>query len=567
MSAFTFSNGPQVGQAPTTKSITELIEAYSTLSSALHAHMQNKVDSTDVQDTDGIAALTSEQSSGYTHNIQPVLNKIVRCLQNDITRLTQAIAATDAAVAAKANSGGSQQTLQAVANQLSTVSSIVGAGANEGLRKKVADLESAPAKATQADFNALKARVGEDDNTGLGKRISDIEVAITEPDTGINKQLGDIDEAIETINGTIGNSDAGIIKDINDLQSDVTELRASGQDTSDVTNNVKVQTVEASRIQEGSVHTGNIKVLAIGNDGSVNAADKIDFIRFLNRPMFYERIDENTVEEHYLLSDKEAAVYCGTPVGAVLQWCAYESIPDASDPDQHFDSAIKVPDGWLACNGGDLTVRENVNGTLVYIEQYKALAESGLLEWKDIGHTQLILPRIDRAIIKVAGPNVNTVYNRFNVDYSNYELVTMLNAIRTQLESANARAVAQDEEHSEMLGVYHDEDTDTNKSALAEAVETHTAQLADTAESGLQTRIAAEEQADVAGNTLLLRYLQNKKVYSTAGALPLVSPDNDGNTWNDNDTALVFDGSSISTYRAAVTVTAEGNVVKWTEVV
>lgn len=527
MSAFTFSNGPQMGQVPTTKSITELCEAYNTLSSALHAHMQNKVDSTDVQDNDGIAALTSEQSSGYTHNIQPVLNKIVRCLQNDISRITQLVAQK----ASNSDMSDVSTALSVLQNTVATIQDSIGGKVNSATyNQKISQLES-----------SIAAKAGTADLNGAIDRIDALEDSVA-----TKASAADVENLETTVSAKAGTADLnGAIDRIDALETDAASLahRAdlSEADIEALLNFIKITESEDVEDSHGNVLRSGVKVLELG----CREDDNYAYVRFLNRPVIFEKVivnNEPMWEKRTLVTDKDVEAMVAIPLGTVMEYCKYEAVPDATDTDGVFERAL-IADAttaqyWLPADGADIRV-----------EDYPEMV--GILPYADLGHTKLKLPKADRSIIKVRSVASMNVNPRFPVDYN------LANAFERiiQLEGESADSQTADNMHETII-------------------EQHTAQLANESPSGLKTAlegytdtaVATEAAARKAADTELTRFLQNKKVYESVGDLPDASPDGDGNTWQNGDTAVVFDGTTIKVYEATATVTVDGTEVTWSEV-
>ncbi len=135
--------------------------------------------------------------------------------------------------------------LNYVHNEIGAVKTIVGTDANSGLRGDVAGLQSAIGTAgtggatgtgligrietlenssTPAAISALEQAVG-DANSGLIKDVadlqsdvSDLQTAVGDANSGLTKDVADNADDIADLQTTVGDANSGLVKDVADLQ-------------------------------------------------------------------------------------------------------------------------------------------------------------------------------------------------------------------------------------------------------------------------------------------------------------------------------------------------------------
>jgi hypothetical protein len=102
-------------------------------------------------------------------------------------------------------------------------------------------------------------------------------------------------------------------------------------------------------------------------------------------------------------------------------------------------------------------------------------------------------------------------------------------------------------------------DAVSTEASRATQSEEQIAQSVGAAEDRLNSRIDAEASDRKTADSALINFLQDKPVYANRDALPNVTPDAAGHTWQTGDVAVIFTGTSV----VLVVADVADSIVTW----
>ena len=253
-----------------------------------------------------------------------------------------------------------------------------------------------------------------------------------------------------------------------------------------------------------------------------------DSVLLFRRPVLVTNDDKGNEVRSPFVTTADLQGMATLPAGVICQWPIYEDVIEDGVCIMH--RATRVPNGFHATDRSKLPCED-------YPELAKLLVENET-------DKEFTLPLVDFGIIKLATETYNPedIADDRTETFNYTQLTTTIKLLNERLKSEIARSTNKDTEHEEAINT---EET-----------------RATTAEQTLQDNIDAEQSRATTAEQTLATYLIDKPVYPSADDLPNVTPDAQGNVINNGDTVIVFDGETITQYKATVT----GTTVTWTEV-
>lgn len=271
-----------------------------------------------------------------------------------------------------------------------------------------------------------------------------------------------------------------------------------------------------------------------------------DKIRFRARPTAYIGTDPEHMAEHAFITDEEAENFCSTPVGGIILWPKFIVHEDGGQVIGR--EAQNPPDGWVVCYGDPVATAE--------YPDLVPLVEAGILTYTDASHNFIQLPKMDYAIMKAKKPTFDNIVPEIPVAPDVAQLASDVATLTTRLESEITVREEADTAHSEAIATINDTTIPTAQ-ATAEA----NALAAANAQLGLV--MSNEVEARVEGDSTVLAFVEDKHVYGSVDELPRNVSSSD--EWHVDDTALVFNGVAITTYKvtAVTQIAADNYQVDW----
>lgn len=271
-----------------------------------------------------------------------------------------------------------------------------------------------------------------------------------------------------------------------------------------------------------------------------------DKIRFRARPTAFIGTDPEHMTEHAFITDEEAEDFCSTPVGGIILWPKFIVHEDGGQIIGR--EAQNPPDGWVVCYGDPVATAE--------YPDLVPLVEAGILTYTDASHNFIQLPKMDYAIMKAKKPTFSNIVPEIPVAPDVAQLASDVATLTTRLESEITVREEADTAHSEAIATINDTTIPTAQ-ATAEA----NALAAANAQLGLV--MSNEVEARVEGDSTVLAFVEDKHVYGSVDELPRNVSSAD--EWHVDDTALVFNGVAITTYKvtAVTQIAADNYQVDW----